>query len=157
MPEDRADFHIYVDADAMPRPLRDVLARVAVRENITTFFVAAAPPSIAENDQVRSIGAGRAFNGADDWIVEHLAPGDLAVTADIPLADRVLAKGAEALNTKGEFFTPANIKNALAMRELLDELRVAGTIAGGPAPFSDRKRVDFINALDRYVRRRKKS
>ncbi len=146
---------IYVDCDAMPRPLKDVLQKVAEREKMETWFVAATAPKLPVSAFVKTVGAGTSFNGADLWIAGHAAPGDLVITADIPLADLVLERGAEALNTKGEFFTPGNIKNAMAMRELMDELRVAGEISGGPPPFSDRQRITFINALDRYLRKRR--
>lgn len=146
---------IYVDCDAMPRPFKDTLLKVAEREKIETFFVAAQAPRLPLSDFVRSIGAGKDFDGADNWIVEHIAESDLLITADIPLADRAISKNAEVLNTKGEFFTPSNIKNALAMRELMDELRVSGEITGGPAPFSDRQRVAFINALNRYIQKKR--
>ncbi len=145
---------ILVDGDAIPRPLKEVLCKVAEREKVETVFVAANAPRLPASPFIRAVGAGNAFDGADDWIVEHLESGDLVITADIPLADRALAKGAEVLNTKGEFFNHANIKNAMAMRELLDELRVSGEITGGPAPFSDRQRINFINALNRFLQRR---
>jgi len=145
---------ILVDCDAMPRPLKDVLCKVAEREKVETVFVAAHAPRLSGSASIRTVAAGTAFNGADDWIVEHLEAGDLVITADIPLADRAIDKGAEVLNTRGEFFTPANIKNALAMRELMEELRGSGEITGGPAPFSDRLRVNFTNALNRFLQRR---
>lgn len=142
---------IYVDNDAMPRPLKEVLFKVARREKVETVFAAAFAQNIPDSEYLRSVAAGTAFNGADDWIVEHISPGDLVITADIPLADRALSAGAQVLNTKGEFFTPANIKNALAMRELMEELRITGEVTGGPPPFSDRQRIAFINALNRFL------
>lgn len=145
---------ILVDCDAMPRPLKDVLCKVAERKKTTTVFVAASAPRLGGSEFIRTVGAGNAFNGADDWIVDHVEAGDLVITADIPLADRAIDKGAEVLNTKGEFFTPSNIKNALAMRELMEELRVTGEVTGGPAPFSDRQRVNFTNALNGFLQRR---
>ncbi len=147
---------ILVDSDALPRPLKEVLLRVAEREAVETVFVAARAPRLPESMLVKAVGAGGAFNAADDRIVEIAETGDLVVTADIPLADRAIAKGAEVLNPRGEFFTPANIKNALAMRELLEELRNTGEVSGGAPPFSDRQRVDFTNALNRFLQRRKK-
>ena len=146
---------IYVDSDAMPRPLKEAIQKAAERSGIQTFFVAAAAPKILENQYIKSIGAGKAFNGADDWIAENVEEGDLVVTADIPLADRAVTKGAEVLNTKGEFFTHANIKTALAMRDLLDELRVSGEITSGPPPFSDRQRIVFINSLNKFIQKKR--
>ena len=130
---------------------------MAQREQVKTVFVAAFAQNVPFSEFLLSIAAGTAFNGADDWIAEHVEAGDLVVTADIPLADRAITAGAEVLNTKGEFFTPANIKNALAMRELLEELRITGEVSGGPPPFSDKQRIDFTNALNRYLVRKKKS
>jgi len=148
-------MRILADCDALPRPLKELLLRVAERESCETFFVAAQAPRLPVSAFVKTIAAGGAFNGADDWIAEQAEAGDLVVTADIPLADRALGKGAEVLNLRGEFFTPANIKNALAMRELLEELRGGGEITGGPAPFSDRQRIVFADALNRFLQRRK--
>ncbi len=147
-------MRIFVDSDATPRPLKTALCRAAEQMEIEVCFVAAHAPRLPETTWVTTMGAGLAFNGADDWIIDHLSPGDLVITADIPLADRALGIGAEVLNFRGEFFTPENIKNALAMRELLDELRVAGEITGGPAPFSERQRITFINALNRRLQKR---
>ncbi len=146
---------ILVDCDAMPRPLKEALFKTAEREAVETLFVAADAPRLPTTENVRTIGAGKAFNGADDWIVDHVEAGDLVITADIPLADRAIGKGAEVLNTRGEFFTPANIKNAMAMRELMEELRTTGEASGGPPPFSERQRVNFINALNRFLQRRR--
>ena len=148
-------MRIFADCDAMPRPLKELLLTVAKREKIATCFVAARPPRLPVADGIRSIGAGSAFNAADDWIVAHAAAGDLVITADIPLADRAITRGAEVLNFRGECFTPANIKNALAMRELLEELRGTGEMTGGPPPFSDRQRIAFINALNRLLQKRR--
>lgn len=146
---------ILVDADALPRPLKDALIKAAERVHCECLFVAARAPRLMASDWVRGVAAGSAFNGADDWIVERVEPGDLVITADIPLADRAIGKGAEVLNPKGEFFTSANIKNALAMRDLLEELRTVGEVTGGPAPFSDKQRERFINALDRCLQKRR--
>lgn len=147
---------ILVDCDAMPRPLKEALLKTAEREKIETRFIAARAPRLTESPFVKALGAGGAFDGADDLIVENTAPGDLVVTADIKLADRAIAKGAEVLTPKGEFLLPVNIKHALAMRDLLDELRVSGEITGGPAPFAERQRIDFINALNRFCRKQAK-
>lgn len=148
---------ILVDADAIPKILRESICTVAEREQIDVYFVSATiPRSFRGTAHVHAVAAGSAFNGADDKIVEMISSGDLVVTADIPLADRALTQSAEVLNQRGEFFTPANIKNALAMRELLDELRTVGEITGGPAPFSARNRELFLNALDRFLRRKPK-
>ena len=120
-----------------------------------TVFAAAHALRLAESEFVKTVSAGNAFNGADDWIVEHVESGDLIITADIPLADRGIDKGAEVLNIKGEFFTQSNIKNAMAMRELMEELRITGEVTGGPPPFSEKQRVKFIDALNRFLQKRR--
>lgn len=144
---------ILVDSDALPRPIKEVLCKVAERQKIEVIFVAAQAQRMAASEYIRSVGAGSAFNGADIWIIEHVEPKDLVITADIPLADEAITKGAEVLNIKGEFFTAQNIKHAMAMREIMEELRVSGENIGGPPPFSDRQRITFINALNRYLQK----
>ena len=146
-------MRIFVDADAVPRVIREVLIRVAERERINCVFVAACAPHLPESEFVGGISAGGAFDGADDRIVEELEAGDLVVTADIPLANRSLAAGAAALNPRGEEYTPAGVRNAMAMRELLAELRITGEVTGGAAPFSSRERERFTNALNRLLTR----
>jgi len=93
------------------------------------------------------------FNAADDRIVEEIKPGDLVITADIPLADRVVSGGATAINPRGRLYTQSNIKDHLAMRNLLDELRSTGEVSGGSAPFSPKDRQEFINQIDRFLTR----
>ncbi|MDD3116735.1 MAG: YaiI/YqxD family protein [Victivallaceae bacterium] len=146
---------IYVDADALPAPLREVLLKVAERTKVETWFAAGRYPRLPESDYVRCVAAGSDFNGADDWIVKHVATGDLVITADIPLADRCLDGGAAVLGLRGDFFTHDNIKNALAMRGLLEELRTTGEATGGPAPFSSKQREKFINALNRFLQKKR--
>lgn len=114
---------VLVDADAVPRAIREILIRVAEREKLPCVFVAARMPRLPESACVRGIGAGDAFDGADDRIVEELEPGDLVITADIPLASRVLAGGAEALNPRGEPYTAAG------NRQCAGHARTAGRAA----------------------------
>ncbi len=147
---------IYVDADALPRVIREVLQKVAEREKIETILVAARAIYLPPSKFMQSVAAGNAFDGADDWIVDHVEAGDLVITADIPLADRSINKEAEVLNPRGEFFTPDNIKNAMAMRELMDELRITGEVSSGPPPFSTKNRETFINALNRFIQKKRK-
>ncbi len=144
---------IYVDADAIPRVLKDVLIKVAERVKCHCYFVAAYPPRLPDSMVVQGVGAGDGFDAADNWIAEQVEKNDLVITADIPLAHRVITKEGAVLNLKGSFFTPANITHALAMRNLMDELRVSGEITGGPAPFSDKQRIAFVNALNTYIQR----
>jgi len=144
---------IYVDADALPRVLKEVLCKAAEREKVECLLVAARKPFVQQTAFVRGIAAGSDFNGADDWIAENIEAGDLAITADIPLADRVITKGAEAFNPHGHSFTPDNIKNAMAMRDLMNELRTIGEVTGGAPPFSSKDKEKFTNALNRFLQK----
>ena len=148
---------IYVDADALPKVLKEVLCKAAEREKIECLLVAARMPYVQQTVFVRGISAGSDFNGADDWIAENVETGDLVITADIPLADRVITNGAEALNPHGNTFTPNNIKNAMAMRELMSELRTIGEVSGGSPPFSPKDKEKFTNALNRFLHKVKNS
>src|SRR5207245_2254629 len=135
-------MHIWVDADACPAVIKDILYRAAERAKIPLTLVAnkllRAPPS----PYIRALQVPRGIDVADSHIVRELAPGDLVVTADIPLAADVIAKGGHALNPRGEFYSPENIQERLALRNYLDELRGTGERTGGPAALdnTDRKR-----------------
>ena len=143
---------IYIDADACP--VREETYRVAERLGVEAVVVSNGsrpirPPSLAF---VRMMLVGDAADAADDWIAERIAPGDVCVTADIPLAARCLAKGAQVVPPNGRPFTPANIGNALAGRELSRHLRELGASGQGPAPFAKSDRSRFLSALDAAVR-----
>ena len=139
---------IYVDADACP--VKDEVYRVARRYGMHVAVVANAPlrvPADALIELVVRLG----FGAADDWIAEQAGPGDIIITADIPLAGRCLARGARALGPKGHPFTDNDIGSALAMRDLMDELRQGGTMTGGPAPMTPKDRSRFLSKLDEAV------
>ena len=139
---------IYVDADACP--VNDEIYRVARRYALRVAVVANAPLRVPANELVELI-VRPGFGAADDWIAEQAEPGDIVVTADIPLAARCLAKGARVLDPKGRPFTDNDIGSALAMRDLMDELRQGGTLTGGPAPMSPKDRSRFLSKLDEAV------
>lgn len=147
---------LLIDADALPRPVRDTLCQTAERECVVAIFVAGRAPFLPQSAYLRAVSAGSAFDGADDWIVAEAEAGDLVITADIPLADRALNKGAAVLNPRGDFFTASNIKHALAMRELMSELRITGEVTGGAPPYSDKNRQAFANALNHYMQKAKR-
>ncbi len=147
---------LWIDADACPREIRDLLLRTAVRRRIKTVFVANSYMAIPASEYVQFCLVPGGFNEADDHIVRNADPRDLAVTGDIPLASRLIERDILVLNTRGEEWTPANIGERLAMRNLMEELRSAGMVTGGPKEFS---RVDlqrFANALDRVLTKRLK-
>ncbi len=152
-----AAFTIWIDADACPREVRELLLRAAVRREIDTVLVANTYMSVPRLDRVTFQLVPGDFNAADDYIVEHAETRDLAVTGDIPLASRLIDRGILVLNTRGEEWTPANIGERLAMRNLMEELRSAGMVTGGPKEFDRADLQRFANALDRVLTKRLKN
>jgi hypothetical protein len=144
-------MQIWVDADGCPGEIKELLYRVAKRRQIRVTLVANQPLRIPPSPFLSSICVGEGMNVADRHIVDLVTPGDLVVTADIPLAADVVAKGGQALNPRGELYTEENVGERLAARNLLDGLRGSGLIAGGPANFSARDRQAFANQLDRWL------
>ncbi len=147
-------MRIWVDADACPRVIKEILYRAAERTGSELTLVANAPLRVPPSRYIRTLQVERGFDVADNRIVSLIGPGDLVITADIPLAAAVIDKGAQALNPRGELYTPDNIRERLAMRNLMDELRSSGQITGGPAAIDHRDRLAFANALDRLLARR---
>jgi uncharacterized protein YaiI (UPF0178 family) len=145
---------IWVDADACPGPVKEILFRAAERAQVAVTLVAnqwlRTPPSRF----VRALQVQGGFDVADDAIAERAGPGDLVVTQDIPLASRVLANGAEAINPRGDRYTTDDIAERLSIRDFMDELRGAGVKTGGPAAFGARDRQAFANQLDGWLARR---
>jgi len=143
---------IYVDADACPTVIKDILYRVSQRTGIEVILVANQSLSIPRIPTVRSIQVSQGFDVADNHIVGLVQENDLVITADIPLAAEVIDKGGKALNPRGEFYTKANIKARLNIRDFMDSMRNSGVqVGGGPPPLSQRDRMEFANALDRYI------
>ena len=143
---------IYVDADACPIVIKDILYRVSQRTGLEVILVANQPLSIPRIPTVRSIQVSQGFDVADNHIVELVQHDDLVITADIPLASDVIDKGAKALNPRGELYTKGNIKARLNMRDFMDSMRNSGVqVGGGPPPLSKRDRMEFANALDKYI------
>jgi uncharacterized protein YaiI (UPF0178 family) len=137
---------IYVDADACP--VKEEIYRVARRHLAQVYVVANAPMRVPTEALIELVVVRGGFDAADDWIAERIGPGDVAVTADIPLADRCLKKGARVLGPKGHAFTEDAIGEALATRALLDMLRQSGAFDGGPAPLVKADRSRFLARLD---------
>jgi len=143
---------IYVDADACPIVIKDILYRVSQRTGIEVILVANQPLSIPRIPTVRSIQVSQGFDVADNHIVELVEDDDLVITSDIPLASDVIDKGGKALNPRGELYTKGNIKARLNMRDFMDSMRNSGVqVGGGPPPLSKRDRMEFANALDKYL------
>ncbi len=139
---------IYIDADACP--VKDEIYRVARRYTMRVAVVANTPMRVPA-DALFNMVVCPGFGAADDWIAEQAGPGDIVVSADIPLAARCLEKGSRVLDAKGRAFTDNDIGAALAMRSLMDELRQDGTVTGGPAPMTSKDRSRFLAKLDEAV------
>ena len=145
-------MQIWVDADACPGVIKEILFRVAERTHIPVTLVANQPLRIPPSRFIKSLQVSAGFDVTDDKIVRQVEVGDLVITADIPLAAQVIERGGHALNPRGEFYTPDNIKERLALRNFMDELRGGGMDTGGPAPFNQGDRQVFANQLDRFLK-----
>lgn len=142
---------IWIDADACPRIIKEIVFKASVRLQIPVCLVANKDLSKHDSVLIESIIVEAGPDIADDYIAEHAGPQDLVITADIPLAARVVAKGGLALDPRGELYSEENVGERLAMRDLMMELRSGGMIHGGPAQFSMTDRQRFASALDRML------
>jgi len=142
---------IFVDADACP--VKDEIYKVAGRNGLEVFVVANSWMRIPLDAKIHLQVVSDGFDAADDWIVEKADKGDIVVTSDIPLADRCLKKGACVLGSTGKPFTEESIGDALASRELSTELRAMGVMRGGPAPFQNKDRSNFLQQLDAAIQK----
>jgi uncharacterized protein YaiI (UPF0178 family) len=152
-----ADAQILVDADACPVAVKEILFRAAERERVRVTLVANQYLRTPPSRFVRAVQVPGGFDVADHEIARRVAPGDLVVTQDIPLAAAVIDKGALAIDPRGELHTPETIAQRLGMRNFMDELRGAGVDTGGHAPFHARDRQAFANQLDRWLTRRRQA
>lgn len=150
-------MQIWVDADACPQVIKDILFRAAERAQVLTTLVANMPLRTPFSRFVTSIRVPKGFDVADHRIVQLLEPGDLVITADIPLAAEVIARGAHALDPRGELYSEDNVQERLAVRNLMQELRAGGALLGGPAPFAQGDRHLFANQLDRFLTRHRQA
>lgn len=144
-------MRIWVDADACPVVIKEILYRAAKRTGTEMTLVANQPLSVPRSPLIKTVQVGAGFDVADDEIVKRADAGDLVITADIPLAAEIIEKGAHALNPRGELYTTENIKARLNMRDFMDTLRGSGIQTGGPKEFSQPDRQAFANALDRLL------
>lgn len=146
---------IHVDADACP--VKAEVYKVAERHRLKVFVVANSPIAVPRDPLVERVVVAGGMNVADDWIAERVSRGDIVITADIPLADRCVKSGADVIAPTGKAFTANSIGMALATRNLMEDLRSAGAITGGPKPFSPRDRSAFLSALDLAIVRLKRA
>jgi uncharacterized protein len=147
-------MQIWVDADACPQVIKEILFRAAERAQVLTTLVSnlelARTPT---SPYIRTIRVAKGFDGADHRIVEEMQAGDLVITADLPLAAEVVTRGGHALDPRGELYSENNVRERLAIRNLMQELRSAGEPLSGPAPFGPRDRQLFANQLDQFLMR----
>lgn len=142
---------IWVDADACPNVIKDILYRAAQRKQLPTIFVANHNIRTPASPYINSVKVEHGFDVADNYIAQQVSEKDLVITADIPLAAAVIAKGAKALNPRGELYTENDIQQRLSVRNFMEEMRSAGQITGGPAAISQSDRREFANQLDRIL------
>ena len=146
-------MRIWVDADATPAVIKDILFRAAERRQILTTLVANKLLRVPPSPFIRALQVPHGFDVADAEIARRVEPGDLVITADIPLAAQVIERGGHALNPRGEFYSRENIREALNLRDFMTGLRDAGLASSGPPAFSQADRQAFANQLDRFLAR----
>jgi uncharacterized protein YaiI (UPF0178 family) len=142
---------IWIDGDAAPRPCKEVVYKASRRTKMPVVIVANHGQVIPRMPTLRFVQVGGGADVADDYIAEHCQPGDLVLTADIPLAARVIEAGGTVLRFRGEPLDEANVRQRLNMRDFMDELRGEGVMTGGPPPYSTKDKQRFANALDRWL------
>jgi uncharacterized protein YaiI (UPF0178 family) len=144
-------MRIYVDADACPKMVQQILFRAVERVHLPLILVSNKYVKHPKSELITMIVVPGGFDVADDKIVEMVEDGDLVVSADIPLSSRAIDKGAYSINPRGELYTKNNIKHKLAIRNLMSDLRESGEITGGPAAFSHKNSQEFANQLDKFL------
>lgn len=150
-------MHIWVDADACPKVIKEILYRAVERTGIPMTMVANKELYVPKSPLIQTIRVAAGADVADSEIVARMSAGDLVITADIPLVSDVIAKRGHALNPRGTFYSEANVKQHLTMRNFMDNLRGSGVMTGGPAVFSHTDRMTFANQLDRFLTRHLKA
>jgi uncharacterized protein YaiI (UPF0178 family) len=153
--DSRKPIAIYVDADACP--VKPEIYKVAERHRLHVFVVANSFMMVPREPWIERVIVSDGFDAADDWIAQRVGRGAIAVTSDIPLADRCIKAGADVIGPTGKPFTEASIGMALATRDMMEDLRAMGTVGGGPKPFSARDRSAFLQALDLAIQRLKRA
>jgi len=149
-------MRIWVDADACPKVVKEILFRAAERVRVPLTLVANRPLRVPRSAYIQTMRVPDGLDVADNRIVQEVEPDDLVVTADIPLAAAVIGKGGLALDPRGELYTENNVRERLAVRDFMDDLRGAGVVTGGPSEFGKGDRQAFANALDRILSKREK-
>lgn len=150
-------MNIWVDADACPVAVKEMIFRAANRAQIQTTFVANQRIPVPPSKYLKSVQVASGFDVADDEIVKRCIAGDLVITSDIPLAAEVIEKDAQALSSRGELYTKGNIGGRLNMRDFMDTMRASGVQSGGPPPLGPREKQEFANQLDKIIAKYKRN
>lgn len=148
-------MHIWVDADACPNVIKDILFRAANRVQLPVTLVANQYIKVPPSPYIKSVQVPAGFDVADNHIAQQTKPGDIVITADIPLAADIVAKGAYGINPRGTLYTEQNIKQSLTMRNFMEEMRSTGQASGGPPPLDSKDKQAFANTLDRLLTKAK--
>lgn len=148
-------MQVWVDADACPQGIKEILFRAAEREQVVTTLVANTTLRTPPSEFIKTVRVAHGFDVADQRIVRHVQAGDLVITADIPLAAAVIARGGHALDPRGELYSEDTVRERLAIRNLMQELRSTGELIDGPGPLGPRERRLFANHLDRLLTRQR--
>ena len=149
-------FKLWVDADALPKILREVIIRASDRYQLEVTFVANQPVGITPSIRINSLQVMQGSDQADKEIIERMKANDIVMTQDIPLAAQVIEKGGIAIHPRGEIYTDANIKARLHLRDFMETLRGAGVQTGGPPPISERDKREFSSSLDQTIMKQKR-
>jgi len=144
-------MHIWIDADACPIVIKEILCRAAMRKKTPITFIANQPVNVPRSPFIKTVRVSQGFDVADDEIVKRVEAGGLVIASDIPLASDVIEKGGHVLTSRGEQYTLDNIKNRLSMRDFMESMRSSGIQTGGPPPMNQADRQQFANQLDRFL------
>ena len=148
-------MRIWIDADACPNPVKEIVFRASKRLGVPVTLVANHLLKTPSSPLINAVQVSQGFDVADHYLLQHTTDGDLVITADIPLAAGLVERGVPALNPRGELYTENNVRERLASRNLMEELRGTGVLGGGPAPYNDRDKQSFANSLDRWLTQRR--
>ena len=142
---------LWIDADAAPRAVKEVMFRASERLSLRVVLVANSALHLPRSKHITQVVVGKGMDVADDYIVDHCVEGDVVITADIPLAAQLVEKGAHVLQPRGEELDASNVRQRLAMRNFMEEMRAGGLAGGGPPPYGAQDKARFANALDRLL------
>ena len=146
-------FTLYIDGDALPNALKEIIIRAINKLQLKTYVVANKKINVGKSDYLEYIIVDQGADEADNHIVELAKENDLVITADIPLADRIISKNAHAIDHRGELYSESNIKNYLAMRDLMQSIRDSGEMTKGPAPFGKKDIQNFANSFNAFLQK----